>query len=176
MGGENWENAENYLKKLLSLHRLTAIDILFFRVEHPRVVLRKGHVGVCFYFIFSGSVFVNVEELLTKTGHVMWHTAITLHRGDSFGVDRQQSPCGAKCAQIYFGEQSLFLEANWVWSVIVFLQNLSPNTFCATWNLLRLNVIEWLSVRRASFINNVNNHNNKKQIGRWRMNTGLALG
>ena len=141
MGGENWENAENYLKKLLPLHRLTAIDILFFRVEHPRVVLRKGHVGVCFYFIFSGSVFVNVEELLTKTGHVMWHTAITLHRGDSFGVDRQQSPCGAKCAQIYFGEQSLFLEANWVWSVIVFFQNLSPNTFCATWNLLRLNVL-----------------------------------
>lgn len=56
------------------------------RVEHPRVVLRKGHIGVSFYFIFSGSVFVNVEELLTKTGHVMWHTAITLHRGDSFGV------------------------------------------------------------------------------------------
>jgi len=55
-------------------------------VEHPRVVLRKGHVGVGFYFIFSGSVFVNVEELLTKTGHVMWHTAITLQRGDSFGV------------------------------------------------------------------------------------------
>lgn len=56
------------------------------RVEHPRVVLRKGHIGVSFYFIFAGSVFVNVEELLTKTGHVMWHTAITLYRGDSFGV------------------------------------------------------------------------------------------
>ena len=55
-------------------------------MEHPRVVLRKGHIGVSFYFIFSGSVFVNVEELLTKTGHVMWHTAITLNRGDSFGV------------------------------------------------------------------------------------------
>lgn len=49
-------------------------------------MLRKGHIGVSFYFIFSGSVFVNVEELLTKTGHVMWHTAITLYRGDSFGV------------------------------------------------------------------------------------------
>ena len=57
-----------------------------FRVEHPRVILRKGHTGVSFYFIFSGSVFVNVEELLLKTGHVMWHTAITLQRGDSFGV------------------------------------------------------------------------------------------
>lgn len=60
--------------------------IFLHRVEHPRVVLRKGHIGVSFYFIFSGSVFVNVEELLTKTGHVMWHTAITLNRGDSFGV------------------------------------------------------------------------------------------
>ena len=56
------------------------------RVEHPRVILRKGHTGLSFYFIFSGSVFVNVEELLLKTGHVMWHTAITLQRGDSFGV------------------------------------------------------------------------------------------
>lgn len=60
--------------------------ILPCRVEHPRVILRKGHTGVSFYFIFSGSVFVNVEELLLKTGHVMWHTAITLQRGDSFGV------------------------------------------------------------------------------------------
>ena len=50
------------------------------------MVLRKGHIGVSFYFIFSGSVFVNVEELLVKTGHVMWHTTVTLQRGDSFGV------------------------------------------------------------------------------------------
>ena len=56
------------------------------RVGHPRVVLRKGHRGLSFYFIFSGSAFVNVEEELVKTGHVTWHTAITLQRGDSFGV------------------------------------------------------------------------------------------
>ena len=27
-----------------------------------RVILRKGHIGVNFYFIYSGSVFINVEE------------------------------------------------------------------------------------------------------------------
>ena len=55
-------------------------------MERPRVVLRKGHIGVSFYFIFSGSVFVNVEEFLERTGHVMWRTAVILERGDSFGV------------------------------------------------------------------------------------------
>ncbi|RMX37481.1 hypothetical protein pdam_00023474 [Pocillopora damicornis] len=93
------ERSENELSQLHSMLKgLTSYDkftyriqlamcraMTYLKVEHPRVVLRKGHVGVCFYFIFSGSVFVNVEELLTKTGHVMWHTAITLHRGDSFG-------------------------------------------------------------------------------------------
>ena len=81
-----------YIKLSISFKiSFTAVLLIFtgmfrFRVEHPRVVLRKGHIGVSFYFIFSGSVFVNVEELLVKTGHVMWHTAVTLQRGDSFGV------------------------------------------------------------------------------------------
>ncbi|KAJ7374066.1 hypothetical protein OS493_009397 [Desmophyllum pertusum] len=93
------ERSENELSQLHSMLKgLTSYDkftyriqlamcraMTYLKVEHPRVVLRKGHIGVSFYFIFSGSVFVNVEELLTKTGHVMWHTAITLNRGDSFG-------------------------------------------------------------------------------------------
>ncbi|XP_074636906.1 uncharacterized protein LOC141895065 [Acropora palmata] len=54
------------------------------RVEYPRVVLRKGQRGLSFNLIFSGSAFLNVEESLATTGHV-WHTAITLQRGDGFG-------------------------------------------------------------------------------------------
>lgn len=93
------ERTENELHQLHSvLKGLTAYDkftyriqlamcraMTYIKVEHPRVVLRKGHRGLSFYFIFSGSAFVNVEEELVKTGHVTWHTAITLQRGDSFG-------------------------------------------------------------------------------------------
>jgi len=68
---------------MLPHHKLL---FLYFRVEHGRTVLRKGHEGLAFYFIFSGSAFVNVEELLVRSGHVVWHTAVVLHRGDSFGV------------------------------------------------------------------------------------------
>ena len=49
------------------------------------MVLRKGQRGLSFNLIFSGSAFLNVEESLATTGHV-WHTAITLQRGDGFGV------------------------------------------------------------------------------------------
>ncbi|KAK3749914.1 hypothetical protein QZH41_017365, partial [Actinostola sp. cb2023] len=55
------------------------------RVEHGRILLRKGHEGLAFYFIYSGSAFVNVEELRKQLGHVVWYTATVLHRGDSFG-------------------------------------------------------------------------------------------
>ena len=61
------------------------------------MVLRKGHRGLSFNLIFSGSAFLNVEESLIKTGHVMWHTAVTLQRGDGFGVREnffQKSCCG----------------------------------------------------------------------------------
>ncbi|KAK0050910.1 cyclic nucleotide-binding domain-containing protein 2 [Biomphalaria pfeifferi] len=33
------------------------------RVEEGRVVLKSGHVGINFYFIYSGSVFVNSEDV-----------------------------------------------------------------------------------------------------------------
>lgn len=49
------------------------------------MVLRKGHRGLSFNLIFSGSAFLNIEESSAKAGHV-WHTAITLQRGDGFGV------------------------------------------------------------------------------------------
>ena len=50
-----------------------------------RVILRKGHIGVNFYFIYSGSVFINVEET-SSTGAKFVRTETVLHHGDSFGV------------------------------------------------------------------------------------------
>lgn len=53
-------------------------------VEPGRVILRRGHVGINFYFIYSGSVFVNVEEVNTRGEHFE-KTETVLVRGDSFG-------------------------------------------------------------------------------------------
>ena len=43
-------------------------------------------MGVNFYFIFSGSVFVNIEEYHKKTGKNVWRTTTVLGRGECFGV------------------------------------------------------------------------------------------
>ena len=79
---------------LVFVIRKSALLIFYFRIEYPRVVLRKGHRGLSFNLIFSGSAFLNVEESLAKTGHV-WHTAITLQRGDGFGVS--ENFCQKSC-------------------------------------------------------------------------------
>ncbi|XP_061185806.1 cyclic nucleotide-binding domain-containing protein 2-like [Saccostrea echinata] len=53
-------------------------------VEPGRVILRRGHVGINFYFIYSGSVFVNVDDIDSKGDHFE-KTETVLVRGDSFG-------------------------------------------------------------------------------------------
>ncbi|OWF39456.1 Cyclic nucleotide-binding domain-containing protein 2 [Mizuhopecten yessoensis] len=53
-------------------------------VEHGRVILRRGHVGFNFYFIFSGSVFVNLEDR-NIDGEKFEKTETVLLRGDAFG-------------------------------------------------------------------------------------------
>ena len=50
-----------------------------------RVILRKGHIGQNFYFIFSGSVFVDIEEK-NNAGEMFNKTEAVLSKGDSFGV------------------------------------------------------------------------------------------
>ena len=60
--------------------------LLYFRIKYPRVILRKGHVGQAFYFIFSGSVFINIEGLHVETNEVVYKTVSILQRGDAFGV------------------------------------------------------------------------------------------
>ncbi|XP_077978892.1 uncharacterized protein LOC144434315 [Glandiceps talaboti] len=54
-------------------------------IEPRRVILRKGHIGQNFYFIYSGSVFVNTEERHPVTGKIFTKTEAVLARGDSFG-------------------------------------------------------------------------------------------
>ncbi|KAL3831842.1 hypothetical protein ACJMK2_023541 [Sinanodonta woodiana] len=53
-------------------------------VESGRIVLRKGHVGQNFYFIHSGSVFVNVDDV-NINGESFVKTEVILKTGDSFG-------------------------------------------------------------------------------------------
>ena len=61
-------------------------------MQEGRIVLKNGHVGLNFYFIYSGSVFVNQEDE-TKQGRVFSRTVATLCRGDSFGVGYLERVC-----------------------------------------------------------------------------------
>ncbi|XP_060081548.1 cyclic nucleotide-binding domain-containing protein 2-like [Ylistrum balloti] len=56
----------------------------YISVEHGRVILRRGHVGFNFYFIYSGSVFVNLEDR-NIDGKKFEKTETVLVRGDAFG-------------------------------------------------------------------------------------------
>ncbi|PVD29449.1 hypothetical protein C0Q70_08700 [Pomacea canaliculata] len=53
-------------------------------VGEGRIVLRRGHVGHNFYFIYSGSVFVNVQDIDSE-GQPFIKTEAVLGMGDSFG-------------------------------------------------------------------------------------------
>ncbi|XP_076437211.1 cyclic nucleotide-binding domain-containing protein 2-like [Babylonia areolata] len=53
-------------------------------IEETRIVLRRGHIGHNFYFIYSGSVFVNVQDI-DSDGEPFIKTEAILAHGDSFG-------------------------------------------------------------------------------------------
>ena len=65
---------------------LAVISYALFRVAERRVILRQGHVGQNFYLVYSGSVFVNVDDV-TSSGDRFTKTEAVLSRGDSFGVN-----------------------------------------------------------------------------------------
>lgn len=71
---------------VLNYTMATLISVLYFRIKYPRVILRKGHIGLAFYFIFSGAVFINIEGLHVETSEVVYKTVSILQRGDAFGV------------------------------------------------------------------------------------------
>ena len=54
-------------------------------VHSQRIVIREGHIGQNFYFVYSGSVFVNVTES-SPDGKPFVKTEAVLSKGDSFGV------------------------------------------------------------------------------------------
>jgi len=56
------------------------------RYEKRRILLRVGHPGMLFYLIYSGSAFVNIEEVANKTGKIYTKTQCVLPRGSMFGV------------------------------------------------------------------------------------------
>ena len=50
-----------------------------------RVILRQGHKGQSFYFIYTGSVFINVLEFYPKINEHFQKTRAILTRGEGFG-------------------------------------------------------------------------------------------
>ncbi|KAL8624117.1 hypothetical protein ACOMHN_036120 [Nucella lapillus] len=59
-------------------------SFLYSCVEESRILLRRGHIGHNFYFVYSGSVFVNVPDTDSE-GEIFIKTEAILAHGDSFG-------------------------------------------------------------------------------------------
>ncbi|XP_077867157.1 cyclic nucleotide-binding domain-containing protein 2-like [Saccoglossus kowalevskii] len=53
--------------------------------EKGRVIVRQGHIGYNFYFIYAGSVFVQLEFKDARTGVVTANTLNVICKGQSFG-------------------------------------------------------------------------------------------
>ena len=70
---------------IIEIKPMNLLNSFHFSVNAKRIILRKGHPGICFYFIYSGSTFVNVEDKNSE-GEVFTKTAAILHSGESFGV------------------------------------------------------------------------------------------
>ena len=51
-----------------------------------RIILREGHKGQCFYFIYTGSVFINTTETRNDRRKTKYQkTRAILTRGEAFG-------------------------------------------------------------------------------------------
>eukprot|EP00057_Strongylocentrotus_purpuratus_P002678 XP_003725008.1 PREDICTED: uncharacterized protein LOC100893466 [Strongylocentrotus purpuratus] len=82
-----------------------------------RVIVRQGHVGFNFYFIFSGSVFVQLDILDESSGVMTTSNVNTLMRGSSFGelalLSNGQRTASVICrenTEIFEIEKETFLE------------------------------------------------------------------
>nr|XP_054761661.1 uncharacterized protein LOC129268101 [Lytechinus pictus] len=82
-----------------------------------RVIVRQGHVGFNFYFIFSGSVFVQLDILDESSGIMTTSNVNTLRRGSSFGElallsngERTASVICRENTEIFEIEKETFLE------------------------------------------------------------------
>ncbi|XP_064603226.1 uncharacterized protein LOC135468748 isoform X2 [Liolophura sinensis] len=58
---------------------------MYINCEKGRVILRQGHWGINFYFIYSGSVFVQKETVDPKTKEKKIQTQNIIRAGESFG-------------------------------------------------------------------------------------------
>ncbi|XP_070199907.1 cyclic nucleotide-binding domain-containing protein 2-like [Littorina saxatilis] len=59
--------------------------VRYTRCNKGRVVLRQGHLGHYFYFIFSGSVFIQIDVYDEKTEQTVPSTENIIRTGESFG-------------------------------------------------------------------------------------------
>ena len=60
-----------------------------FSCERGRVIFRQGHEGTDFYFVYSGSVFVQVARK-KSSGDSVTSVENIIEKGNSFGVRNQQ--------------------------------------------------------------------------------------
>lgn len=67
------------------------------RYEKRRVLIRSGHLPLYCYFLFSGSVFVNIQEEDKSSGKKYYRTAAVLKQGTVFGVSVCVCLCVSAC-------------------------------------------------------------------------------
>ncbi|XP_072032957.1 cyclic nucleotide-binding domain-containing protein 2-like [Amphiura filiformis] len=78
--------------------------------EKGRVILRQGHVGHNFYFIYSGSVFVQVDVEDDNTGVLTAGTTLVMEKGACFGELALLVPGGKRTASIICRETTELFE------------------------------------------------------------------
>ena len=62
---------------------------LLFSCEKGRVLVRQGHDGYNFYFVYSGSAFVQKEKVDEQTGKKQLVTENVIDQGACFGVSNR---------------------------------------------------------------------------------------
>ncbi|XP_071100088.1 uncharacterized protein [Haliotis cracherodii] len=92
-------NMRSFKEKFTEDMRLKMCKVVrYTQCDAGRVVLRQGHYGQDFYFIFTGSVFIQIDLEDPYTGNVTTTTENIIRNGESFGEialmgDGERSAC-----------------------------------------------------------------------------------
>ncbi|XP_067655938.1 uncharacterized protein [Haliotis asinina] len=92
-------NMRSFKEKFTEDMRLKMCKVIrYTQCDAGRVILRQGHYGQDFYFIFTGSVFIQIDLEDPYTGTVTTTTENIIRNGESFGEialmgDGERSAC-----------------------------------------------------------------------------------
>ena len=65
------------------------LSLCVFSCDRGRIIFRQGQDGTDFYFIYSGSVMVQVSRTDIKSGETFTSVESVIESGNSFGVSEE---------------------------------------------------------------------------------------